>query len=355
MIVRLSNDEARVDGRADVDDLAELFDTELGLEDEDEYDTVGGLIYHRIGGVPEAGRPGRGRRADADGRDDRRPARRQGARASASRATGPTTRTTDTACRRSAIRSGSPRSPTGRGPASGRSRWSGSTRSPSGSPSRRAPGSSSSARGRPRCWSRLLRRWPGDERRGVRPQPLVHRRGARRGRGCRRRRRRLSLIETDSPGALLAGRSVDLAIAMGATGIVGEQAGDHRVSSPRSSARAGRSCSATARGCRSRRRPASRRSGWRGTSWPRAPRDWLLWARPPDWRSRAVELVTPEEWDAYEADVRGCRRGAGPPRTPATRSARRSWPARPGCARGYAAWRRASMGFAIGVFRVPGG
>jgi putative hemolysin len=55
MVVRISDDEARVDGRADVDDLAELFDTELGLEDEDEYDTVGGLIYHRIGGVPSPG------------------------------------------------------------------------------------------------------------------------------------------------------------------------------------------------------------------------------------------------------------------------------------------------------------
>jgi putative hemolysin len=55
MIVRLSDDEARVDGRAAVDDLAELFDTQFGLEDEDEYDTVGGLIYHRIGGVPSPG------------------------------------------------------------------------------------------------------------------------------------------------------------------------------------------------------------------------------------------------------------------------------------------------------------
>ncbi|MEP6639788.1 MAG: hemolysin family protein [Chloroflexota bacterium] len=55
MIVRLSEDEARVDGRADVDDLEELFDTSLGLEDADEYDTVGGLIYHRIGGVPKPG------------------------------------------------------------------------------------------------------------------------------------------------------------------------------------------------------------------------------------------------------------------------------------------------------------
>ena len=55
MIVRLSDDEARVDGRADVDDLSKLFDTDLSLDDEDEYDTVGGLIYHRIGGVPTPG------------------------------------------------------------------------------------------------------------------------------------------------------------------------------------------------------------------------------------------------------------------------------------------------------------
>jgi putative hemolysin len=55
MIVRLSDDEVRVDGRAAVDDLQDLFDTTFGLEDEDEYDTVGGLIYHRIGGIPKPG------------------------------------------------------------------------------------------------------------------------------------------------------------------------------------------------------------------------------------------------------------------------------------------------------------
>jgi len=55
LIVRLSDDEARIDGRTDVDDLGELFDTDLGLEDGDEYDTVGGLIYHRIGGIPKPG------------------------------------------------------------------------------------------------------------------------------------------------------------------------------------------------------------------------------------------------------------------------------------------------------------
>ena len=55
MIVKLSDDEARIDGRAAVDDMAELFEMQVPLEDEDEYDTVGGLIYHRIGGVPKPG------------------------------------------------------------------------------------------------------------------------------------------------------------------------------------------------------------------------------------------------------------------------------------------------------------
>jgi len=55
MIVKLCADQARVDGRAAVDDLDELFDTQLGLEDDDQYDTVGGLIYHRVGGVPNPG------------------------------------------------------------------------------------------------------------------------------------------------------------------------------------------------------------------------------------------------------------------------------------------------------------
>jgi putative hemolysin len=56
MTERLSDDEFRVDGRAPVDDLAEVLGMELGdLEDAEEYDTVGGLIYHRVGGVPRPG------------------------------------------------------------------------------------------------------------------------------------------------------------------------------------------------------------------------------------------------------------------------------------------------------------
>jgi len=46
---------ARVDGRASIDDLLDIWDLKLQLEDEDEYDTVGGLVYHRIGGIPQPG------------------------------------------------------------------------------------------------------------------------------------------------------------------------------------------------------------------------------------------------------------------------------------------------------------
>ena len=55
MVVRLSDEEARVDGRASIDELSELFDSNIEFEDEEEYDTVGGLIYHRIGGIPSPG------------------------------------------------------------------------------------------------------------------------------------------------------------------------------------------------------------------------------------------------------------------------------------------------------------
>ena len=55
MIVKLSDNEARVDGRANIDDLVDHFEINLDGEDRDEYDTVGGLIYHRIGGIPKVG------------------------------------------------------------------------------------------------------------------------------------------------------------------------------------------------------------------------------------------------------------------------------------------------------------
>ena len=55
LVETLDDHSARVDGRASVDDLLELWDLKLQLEDEDEYDTVGGLVYHRVGGIPQPG------------------------------------------------------------------------------------------------------------------------------------------------------------------------------------------------------------------------------------------------------------------------------------------------------------
>ena len=55
LIVPLADDAARIDGRADVDDMLEHFDTQLDGDDQEEFDTVGGLVYHYIGGVPSVG------------------------------------------------------------------------------------------------------------------------------------------------------------------------------------------------------------------------------------------------------------------------------------------------------------
>jgi putative hemolysin len=55
MVEALSEDEARIDGRASIDDLTTHFGIELDAEDKEQYDTVGGLVYHHIGGVPQVG------------------------------------------------------------------------------------------------------------------------------------------------------------------------------------------------------------------------------------------------------------------------------------------------------------
>ncbi len=58
MVVRLDDDRARIDGRASVDELGEIWsgaDLDSLLEDRDEYDTIGGLVFHRLGQVPTPG------------------------------------------------------------------------------------------------------------------------------------------------------------------------------------------------------------------------------------------------------------------------------------------------------------
>ena len=58
MVVRLDDWRIRFDGRASVDEIEEAWedlDLDALLEDRDEYDTIGGLVFHRIGGVPKPG------------------------------------------------------------------------------------------------------------------------------------------------------------------------------------------------------------------------------------------------------------------------------------------------------------
>ena len=55
MKVGIGPGEVILDGRADIDELTELVDPALELEDDEEYDTLGGFVYHRIGRVPVVG------------------------------------------------------------------------------------------------------------------------------------------------------------------------------------------------------------------------------------------------------------------------------------------------------------
>ncbi len=55
MVEKISDDQARIDGRASIDDLVDTFGIELNVDDREQYDTVGGLVYHEIGGVPQVG------------------------------------------------------------------------------------------------------------------------------------------------------------------------------------------------------------------------------------------------------------------------------------------------------------
>ena len=79
MVERISDDEARVDGRASIDDLTETFGIEL------DGDRPRAVRHGRRPGLPrdrrraQGRRHGRGRRTDADRRVDRRPTGRQGA------------------------------------------------------------------------------------------------------------------------------------------------------------------------------------------------------------------------------------------------------------------------------------
>jgi len=196
---------------------------------------------------------------------------------------------------------------------------------------------------------RILARWPGVSAEGFDRSPwfLAEARVAAEADGVLDR---LSLIETDAPGPLVADRVFDLAIAVGATGVVG---GDQ----------------ATTIGVLA---GAVRRGGlvlFGDGAWIREPsasglagfgmtRDELVDG--PDGLAAlgieagleplAIDVASDDEWDAYESAFAGAverwasRHPDDPERDGFLERSR-------SMAVSYATWRRDAMGFAIGLFR----
>lgn len=198
---------------------------------------------------------------------------------------------------------------------------------------------------------RLLARWPAATAEGFDRNPwfLAVARAAAESAGVAGR---VSFIETDAPGALVADRSVALAIAMGASGILGDHA-------------------ATVAGLAKAVRPGGVVLFGDGV-WVREPlssglasfgmtRDELP-DGPDGFAALGVEaglevldvdVVTEAEWDDYEDAYAGAieRWAAANPTDPeAATFLERAHLFRSS----YAEWRRDALGFAVARFRVPG-
>jgi hypothetical protein len=162
---------------------------------------------------------------------------------------------------------------------------------------------------------------------------------------------RLSLIETDAPGVRLDGRAVDVAIAMGATGIVGD----------------GRETLAFLRGivvpggevvfgdgfwATTPPDPGLASFGMSRDELPDGLHGFAALGTSVGLEPIAVDAVSTDEWDAYEhayADGIAAWAAAHP-----DDPERDAFLARSAAMRSsYEAWRRAAFGFAIARFRVP--
>lgn len=53
MVKKIGNDSYRVDARLPIDELNDLLETDL--EEDEDYESAGGLVYHRLGRIPEPG------------------------------------------------------------------------------------------------------------------------------------------------------------------------------------------------------------------------------------------------------------------------------------------------------------
>ena len=197
----------------------------------------------------------------------------------------------------------------------------------------------------------LLDRWPGATAEGFDRNPwfLADARvaAAEAGVGAR-----VSFVETDAPGVMLADRAVAMTVAMGASGIVGDGAGT--IATLAAATRPGGTV-LFADGLWLREPPAD------GLAAFGMPRDEL-----PDGEDGfaalgeaaglvvdAVEVVATDEWDAYEGSyAASVERWAAAHPDDADREA---FLARAEMMRSsYTDWRRDTFGYAIGRFRVPG-
>lgn len=195
---------------------------------------------------------------------------------------------------------------------------------------------------------RILRRWPAASAEGFDRNAwfLADARAAAQAAGVSGR---LSLIDTDAPGVRLAGRAVDLAIAMGASGIVGDGASTlaflGSIVVPGGQVVFGD-------GVWVAEPPPEGLAAFGMTrdELPDGADGLATQARAAGLEPLRIELVTTEEWDAYETAYAGAVEAwaADHPDDPD----RDAFLARGSMMRdSYAAWRRASMGFAVGRFR----
>jgi hypothetical protein len=162
---------------------------------------------------------------------------------------------------------------------------------------------------------------------------------------------RLSLVETDVPGALIADRSVALTVAMGATGILGGQAST--VSGLAAATRPGGTV-LFADGCWLRDPPPAGLAvfGMTRDELADGVDGFAALGVEAGLVPEAVEVVDQAEWDDYEAAYVGAveRWAAANPEDPE----RAAFVARAEAMRAsYAAWRRDAFGYAIGRFRLP--
>jgi SAM-dependent methyltransferase len=162
---------------------------------------------------------------------------------------------------------------------------------------------------------------------------------------------RLAFIETDVPGALIAERRAAMAIGVGATGILGDQAAT--VAGLAGAVRPGGTVLfGDGLWVREPSAPGMTDFGMTRGELPDGLEGFAALGATAGLEVLDVEVVEGAEWDRYEDDYTGAIEAwvASHPDDPdATAFAERAALFR----RSYAAWRRDAMGFALARFRVP--